>query len=1039
MRAFALIALSIAAVYPAAAQTNAQKNKKAATPAVPPPPAVQKMDDAYTAKIRQYTTETFFSTEMVDHLPASDTVPSPDKVLGYVIGTPNKLTYTKDLYRYMRELEKATKRVRVFSIGKSEEGREMIIVAVSDEANIARLDRLKQITANLADPRKIDDKQAAALIEEGLPLYWASGSIHSPETGSPEMLMELAYRLAVEDSPRIQNIRKNEVVLITPVSEADGRDREVDVYNYRKENPAKQAPNLVYWGKYVAHDNNRDGMSMALALSRNMMGAFLDWHPTVLHDLHESQPFLYTSTGMGPYNAWLDPIVIDEWQKMAYEEIEQMTKRNVPGVWTHGYYDGWAPNYMFYIANGHNSIGRFYETFGGGGADTSQRTVPANATSRTWFRPNPPLPRVNWSIRDNINLQQSGLLIAMDYTANNRNTFLENFYLKSKRSVAKPTTEGPAAWVVPADDPRPVAAATLMDLLQIHGVEISKTTTESEVTEKGKKISIPNGSYVIRMDQPYSRMADMLLDTQFYNINDPPPYDDTGWTLGPLHNVKTVRVTDTGILKAPMLMVAVPAKATGQLTGAATAAAYLINNNTDNTLFTFRYRLKNAKMSAAEEAFSAGGQNFNAGTFVIKADAASRADVESNARDLGLKAVAVAEVPKVATHDIVAPRMVVVHTWTNTQNEGWYRIALDQLHIPYDYISDKELGKVADLRARWDVILFGPVGGTAQRIVNGIPMTGSPIPFKASAITPNLGGAPDTTDDMRGGMGVQGIANITKFVEQGGLFITITGNASIPIDYGMVEGVTIQGSGALRAQGTVVNAVFADRRSPIAYGYGENLAVYFNQSPLFNVAAGGGGRGGRGGGGGGGAEAPAAAGGGGRGGRGGGGGGGGRGGGAAAPAVAAANPGETGPNRPSGRGTPTDPDIPQGRPLFALPGPLTGPDVTAATDDFGGGGGGGRGGGANPAEAPRVVLRFANEADLFVSGMLSGGGELAGKPAVIDAPHGQGHVLMFANNPMWRSETHGSYFLLFNAMMNFAHLDAGRPAGRGGAPTGAAQ
>ena len=160
-------------------------------------------------------------------------------------------------------------------------------------------------------------------------------------------------------------------------------------------------------------------------------------------------------------------------------------------------------------------------------------------------------------------------------------------------------------------------------------------------------------------------------------------------------------------------------------------------------------------------------------------------------------------------------------------------------------------------------------------------MTGSPIPFKASAITPNLGGAPDTTDDMRGGMGVQGIANITKFVEQGGLFITITGNASIPIDYGMVEGVTIQGSGALRAQGSVVNAVFADRRSPIAYGYGENLAVYFNQSPLFNVAAGGGGRGGRGGGGGA-AEAPAAAAGGGRGGRGGGGGGGRGGAGAAA-------------------------------------------------------------------------------------------------------------------------------------------------------------
>src|SRR5271166_703539 len=265
----------------------------------------QKMDDAYSAKIREYTTEPFFLTELVDHLPASDTVPTPAKVLGYPIVTPNKLTYTKDIYRYMRALEKASPRVKVFTIGMSEEGRETLLVAVSDEQNLKKLDHYKELNARLADPRKTTDAESKQIIAEDIPMYWASGSIHSPETGSPEMLMELAYRLAVEDSPLIQNIRKNMIVLITPCLEVDGHDREVDVYNYRKEFPKKAAPNLVYWGKYVAHDNNRDGMSMALALSRNMMGGFLTWHPTVLHDLHESVPFLYTSTGMSPYNAWL--------------------------------------------------------------------------------------------------------------------------------------------------------------------------------------------------------------------------------------------------------------------------------------------------------------------------------------------------------------------------------------------------------------------------------------------------------------------------------------------------------------------------------------------------------------------------------------------------------------------------------------------------------------------------------------------------------------------------------------------------------------
>ena len=115
---------------------SAADKKSAKAPAPVPAAAPQKNDEGYTAKIRQYTTEPFFLTELVDHLPASDSVPTPEKVLGYAIGTPNKLTYTKDIYRYMRELEKASKRVKVFTIGHSEEGREIILVAVSEEATL---------------------------------------------------------------------------------------------------------------------------------------------------------------------------------------------------------------------------------------------------------------------------------------------------------------------------------------------------------------------------------------------------------------------------------------------------------------------------------------------------------------------------------------------------------------------------------------------------------------------------------------------------------------------------------------------------------------------------------------------------------------------------------------------------------------------------------------------------------------------------------------------------------------------------------------
>jgi len=297
----------------------------------------------YTKKIKEFTTESFFSTELVDHLPLSSCVPAPDVSLHHIVGAPDVLDYTRDINAYFRLLAGKSPRVKVWSIGMSEEGREMLVAAVSDEANLAKLDRYKEITARLADPRGLSDADAQKLIAEGKPMYWADGSIHSPETGSPEMLMELAYRLAVEDTPFIQKIRRDAIVLITPIVEVDGHDRMVDIYMQHKKHPDQPPYPLIWWGHYVSHDNNRDNLGVSLALSRNMLKTYLDWHPTVMHDLHESVPYLYIMTGTGPYNAWLDPIVISEWQEMAYHEIAEMTKRGVIGVWTHGFYDSWGP------------------------------------------------------------------------------------------------------------------------------------------------------------------------------------------------------------------------------------------------------------------------------------------------------------------------------------------------------------------------------------------------------------------------------------------------------------------------------------------------------------------------------------------------------------------------------------------------------------------------------------------------------------------------------------------------------------------------
>jgi len=1020
---FALLMLALGSTY-----MSAQAKPAGKVDACAPKP-----DPAYDKAIADATTDKHFTTELVDHLPVSACVPSPLKALEHIVGAPGVLDHVADINRYMELLEKNSKRVKVIDIGDSEEERKMLIVAISDEENIAKLDHYAEINAKLADPRGLSDADVKKLIAEGKPMYWASGSIHSPETGSPEMLMELAYRLAVEETPFIQNIRKNSIVLLTPVTEVDGRDRMVDVYNYRSAHKKEAPLPLVFWGHYVAHDNNRDGMQQSLALSRNMMQAFFKFHPQVFHDLHESVPYLYVSTGSGPYNPWLDPMVISEWQSMAYYEIEEMTKRGVIGVWTHNFYDGWAPNYMFYIANGHNSIGRFYETFGNGGADTRVRTLPPAQTSREWYRPNPPLPKVTWSIRNNVNMQQSALLMGMSNVASHGPQFLENFWLKTKRSIEKARTEGPAAWVFPADDTRPLEQARLLNLLEAQGLEIHKTSEavtvaapppsiaeapaagatgvgrgnrggaemaapnatgapaagdaplQTRAAAVSRTVTIPAGSYVVRMDQPYSRMADMMLDTQYYNPSDPRSYDDTGWTIGALRNVKTVRVLDPKLLDTKMAKVAGEVKVEAKSSGAGTV--YLINHNAENPLVTVRYAAPKAKILAAEAAFEAEGVKFNAGSFITEDESVKKAALAH-----GLSVVSTGKTPDVKTHTLSAPRIAIVFTWQSTQNDGWYRIALDKLEVPYTYLPDTIVRsmKPGELRSKFDVVILPPSYRDLAGFVRGIPVReGAPaMPWKNSALTPNLvaPGIPET-DDIRGGAGYTGVMYLEQFVNDGGLLMAMQSAAAVPQQAGLTEMVSITESPTLTAPGSVVLTNIEDHKSPIAYGYSDKLYVYFHDGPILRVGAGGGGGG-------------------------------------AAAAVAAASAGAGG--RASGRGTAADPDVIQGRPYVEPERPVrrtpAEQELYIAEEN------------ADqilpglPAKDhwPRVIVRYAAERELLLSGMMVGAAAVAEKPAVVDIPRGKGHVVLFSPNPMWRDETMGSFFLMFNAMMNYDHLDVGR-------------
>ena len=773
-------------------------------------------------QIREYTTEERFLPETVSYVPESETVPSPSDVLGRIVGTPNELTRVADIYGYFRRLDEASDRVRVEAIGRSEEGREILLVAVSDAENLTQLDRWRDITARLADPRITTREEARQLASEGRVIYHLLGGLHSPETGSPEMLMELAYRLAVSERPAIQEIRKNAVVLITPVVEPDGRDRTVEWF-YRHLRDRKGSWDEIrefmsppYWGHYVYHDNNRDGMQVTQALSKALHEAWFAWHPQVMHDLHESVPFLYISTGHGPYNRGVDPVTISEWTQLGVHEAGELAALGLPGVWTWGFWDGWWPGYLTSVANSHHGIGRFYETFGNSHAGTFDREVRSRyagkpVTEVQWYRPWPPDKKVRWSLRNNTNFMQSAVLEGLEYAARHRSELLESFWTKGNRALEKGKAEAPYAWVFPAEQRDPGRLAYLIGQLRLHRIEVHRLTAEFGTW--------PAGTYVVRMDQPYRSAAINFLEEQKFPADEPnQPYDDVAWTWPLLYGVEGSSVSDKKVLDAAMDLVT-EVETGGRVDGE--GDVFLLKDTGQTSLLRARLLLGNHQVDAAEKPF----QDYPAGSWIVQAP---RETVEDIASKLGLRFTAAA-MPDVPRHLVDLPRVALLQTWVSTQDSGWARYTLDREGLPYTLITDGDLRRG---NLDYDVILFPQAFGDFARLVHGIDPKWGPLAYTKTDEFPSHG-IPNAADDITGGMGFEGLLNLQRFVERGGILVALGNSGTLAVNGGLVRRVrNVDGP---NTPGSELRAKVLRPEHPIVYGYEERTSVFRGNGPLWDV------------------------------------------------------------------------------------------------------------------------------------------------------------------------------------------------------------
>jgi hypothetical protein len=402
-------------------------------------------------------------------------------------------------------------------------------------------------------------------------------------------------------------------------------------------------------------------------------------------------------------------------------------------------------------------------------------------------------------------------------------TVLENFYIKTRNSIEEGKHKAPYGFVVPMQRDM-TKVAEFINILRIQRIEVGQATSAFTVDKK----TYPAGSYIIKRDQPYGRLAKNLIEKQQFPDARITTYDDSGWSMGMAFNIDVAEVADSAILNVavtPVTSVTLKGDVKSASTGAGIAVAHLGSNN----MIAFRYRLKNVPMQVAEKAFKVDGVDFPAGSFVIN-DMSNAAAVRSAVEALGLTASTFSAKPSVAMHDADVPRVAIYSGWSGTQNLGWYRLTFDEFGVPYDLIY-KEQVKPGNLRAKYDVILMAEQN--LGRVATLAAPAAKPQSYQKSDKYKFLGQYGETAD-MSGGLGQDGVDAIGAFLEGGGTLIAVGEAARLPIEFGFartVDKVTVPG---LTSQRPLVTGEIVKPEHPVFYGYDKKTmpVKYVGGTPL---------------------------------------------------------------------------------------------------------------------------------------------------------------------------------------------------------------
>jgi hypothetical protein len=697
---------------------------------------------------------------------AEKPVPTPEQVIGFPAGTERKLADFAQVTAYFKALAAASPRVRLFTIGKSTEGRDMILAAISSEANLQRLSRFKDIARQLADSRGVNDAQAHQLAHEGKAIIWIDFGLHATEVAPAQVAPQVAYVVATSESDEMKRIRDNVIFVTVPVMNPDGLDIVSHWYRDELGTPYEGSTPPFLYQKYAGHDNNRDWYMQNLVETRVITKQlYHEWYPQVLYNQHQSgqtSPRIWTPPMDDPVNPNMHPLINRGITMLGVGIQERLEQEGKPGAEGFSQYSNWWNGGMRSTPCFHNIVSILTETASSRlatpvtiAASQLPRTLASGESAllpSTW---NPsPWTGGTWTFKDQTDYVFSATMAVLRLGADYREDWLYNRYQMARDQVALGKQGDPFAYVIPAGENAQhdwPTAVKLAEILHMGDVEMSLASTA--FTANGKQY--PAGSYIIPMAQPNRGYAKDLLEPQHHpnrtnGPGGPPkrPYDMTGWTLPFQMGVRVDAIAHPFDHEFPLVTTF---GRTGSILGALVDAAgtrppiAVDRRANDATTILMDALGRGSRVWLTSERAFIDGADDRANVEAVMAlmTAAPRVPLPESARPLR------------------KPRVGVYKSYLGSMDEGWIRYVLEEFHVPYTSIENKDV-RAGNLRSRFDSIILP--SQDVDAIVNGHPVGTMP-------------------PEYAGGIAFDGVAALRAFVETGGTLVALDAASTLPIRY----------------------------------------------------------------------------------------------------------------------------------------------------------------------------------------------------------------------------------------------------------------